>query len=77
MSFGGGLSWKFRFPPLIVLGEKYIGLAVHPLYALRSRAHLCELGEATVKHSLLKIYLFLKRLKSFQITKPTILFKNE
>lgn len=77
MSLGGELSWKFKFPPLTVLGEKDIALAVHPLYALRSRAHQCKLEEATVKHSLLKMYFFLKRVKSLQITEPTILFKNE
>lgn len=70
------MSWKFRFPPLIVLGEKDVALVVHPLYPPRSRVEQCKLVEATVKHSLLKIYLFLKRLKHFQITEPTVLLKS-
>lgn len=35
-----------------------------------------KLMEATVKHSLLKIYLFLKSLTYFQITVQTILIKS-
>lgn len=31
------MSWKFVFPPLIVLGEKDIALAVYPLYSHRRR----------------------------------------
>lgn len=34
---GGRVSWKFRFPPLIVLGEKDVVPAMHPLYPHRSR----------------------------------------
>lgn len=31
------MSWKLRFPPVIVLGEKDIALAVYPLYSGRNR----------------------------------------
>jgi len=40
------VSWKFRFPPLTVLGEKDVALGVHPLCPPKSRVQQHELVEA-------------------------------
>lgn len=64
------MSWKFRFAALIVLGEKGIALTASSLSPWEQSAAVQAGGSI-----LLKIYLFLKVLKCFQITEPTILLK--
>lgn len=65
------MSWKFRFPPLIKRKRRCPGCA-----SSLSPQEQSATVQAGGKYSLLKIHLFLKRLKHFQITEPTILLQS-
>lgn len=52
------MSWKFRFPLLIVLGEKDVALALHPLYPPRSRVQQCKLVEVSEAQFTENIFIF-------------------
>lgn len=64
------MSWKFRFPPLIVLGEKDVALAVHPPCPNRGKVQQTG-GSYSEAWFVEHLYLFLQSLKHLQVTEPT------